>query len=404
MWRQYHACTQNEDEICIVHGGMNENFQECGELFYFNMTTKQWHLYPHFSPKISQHSIVEHAKNLYLIHFKEMTIISKEETSSCKLPFDIQGGHKACLYNKQQEMVLFGQYCYSKAILARYTFATQEWILESNTLPVLSHFAMTIVQDRYLLIIGGHDYASRSTTERVILYDLQDKTWQYVQSLPFPLQEHSLVTYQDKYLYVFGGKKQGPLEVSNSLLRCEMQMPFKWEIIPSNVVLPSLRSHCAMIYKDEMVLFGCNHLLCYHIPSNTWQALQGPTSLQAIPTLQVDIFVNGSTLEWLWNNPSKSNIAVQCGTNLFHLQSQVLQLFGISQTYFEEADMEHVLRLMYGCHVTCTSKKKLKEWVDLANKYQVTQVLMILEQKLKHLSLAPRILEEAEPAAKKPKQ
>jgi hypothetical protein len=135
------------------------------------------------------------------------------------------------------------------------------------------------------LITDDNDPTDETDSNQCLVYNTITKEWNQFLTAPFIGSHfHSAVSYQNRYMVVFGGKHQTHgFFNTTSVFDTETG---KWNIIKysnDKVEIPQARyCHKCIIVGDEMLMFGgfdnngfdCNDLFALHLIEHRWRKIQ----------------------------------------------------------------------------------------------------------------------------------
>eukprot|EP01091_Cochliopodium_minus_P009275 TRINITY_DN2248_c0_g4_i1.p1 TRINITY_DN2248_c0_g4~~TRINITY_DN2248_c0_g4_i1.p1 ORF type:complete len:1366 (+),score=395.37 TRINITY_DN2248_c0_g4_i1:350-4447(+) len=151
-----------------------------------------------------------------------------------------------------------------------------------------------IEYNKRLYFFGGYNNIEKQTTNQIIEFDLDTRTYIFINllgKLPPSRAYHTSVVYNNK-MYVFGGKT-----ITQSALSKELKDLWsydikkkKWKKLETKGEVPgSRRGHSAVIYKEKMYLFGgfnetrgySNDLYEFDFKTSEWRFIESERMVQA---------------------------------------------------------------------------------------------------------------------------
>jgi N-acetylneuraminic acid mutarotase len=172
-----------------------------------------------------------------------------------------------CIYNCKNSMILFGGAHGKKDIFNKlnkdvYAFDlnTYQWSkvnVEGEIQPRYAHSA-SLYQNDKMIVFGGF-FRENTNDETLYCLNLTKMKWSKMKqngNIPEVRVYHSSVIYRN-CMYVFGGLLIGlrPPKFSNELYEYNLHTN-TWNIIESNISLPSRFMHSAVVHNDRMIIFG----------------------------------------------------------------------------------------------------------------------------------------------------
>jgi hypothetical protein len=135
------------------------------------------------------------------------------------------------------------------------------------------------------LITDNNDPTDETDSNQCLVYNTITKEWNQLTAPFIGSHFHSAVSYQNRYMIVFGGKHQSHgFFNTTSIFDTETE---KWNIVKYNncnkVEIPQARyCHKCVIVGDDMFMFGgfdnngfdCNDLFALHLIEHRWRKIQ----------------------------------------------------------------------------------------------------------------------------------
>jgi N-acetylneuraminic acid mutarotase len=148
-----------------------------------------------------------------------------------------------------------------------------------------------LINNKVYLYGGNISEESDSTpnikSNECLTYDTITKqlhTIQYNESslIPPATYFHSCVSYQDRYMIIYGGKIVEN-NSCNELICMFDTVTNEWNVVQCSEVqsISGRYGHCAVVIGNEMIVFGgttehvvvCNDLLAFHLVTHTWRVI-----------------------------------------------------------------------------------------------------------------------------------